>query len=348
MPVTSRAPRGQPSRRRDRWVWLVLALTACASTNSATKTEDLEAGTKEQLHGLVRALHEALVAQEAERLNELLTADAVVLGVGPGDVFTFRDTLVSRVRQEASAFGLLGGTLTVKEGTVHVGVGEGEASGWIYDAPAVDVLKPGMKAVRFLPRLTGHVIYENARWRFDLVHLSLGLPDAELYAADAPKKFAAPTELQDSRADGTDAVIELAKKTMEDVALKGQKASNREEFVVVGTDPGQVYVGGRAFKDLLRPMLAELKKQVFTLKFEGGVRARLGPTGKTAWVAGNVVLRQSVGKRMQTLPTLRQSFVFAEENGNWVLVQDHQSLGLKPDQRPSVLAPSAPALDGGS
>lgn len=350
MRLTEAGARRALSRGRDsRWA-LLLLLAGCAAAKEATRAEDAEdASAKAQITAVVRSLHEALVSQEPERLNELLTADAVVLGLGPGDVFSYRDTLVSKTRQEASAFGLLGGAATVKEGTLQVGLGEGEVSGWVYDAPAVDVLKPGAKPQRFLPRLTGHVVYENARWRFDLVHLSLGLPDAELYAADAPKRFAAPTDVGEGRADGTEAVVDLAKKTMEDVALKGQKATNRDEFVVVGTDPSQVYVGGRAFKDLLRPLLPELKKQVFTLKFDGGLRARLGPTGKTAWLAGNVVLRQSVGKRMQTLPTLRQTFVFAQEKGTWVLVQDHQSLGLKPDQRPSVPAPTAPPpTDGGT
>jgi hypothetical protein len=107
--------------------------------------------------------------------------------------------------------------------------------------------------------------------------------------------------------------------------------ADRDEVLLLGTDPGDVFEGGRTFKDFARPRLAELKKAPFSLKMDGGPVARI--TGRSAWVLATVQFTLGKGKDQKRLTPFRALWVFSEKNDLLDLVLEHQSLGLKPEQR---------------
>ncbi len=108
-------------------------------------------------------------------------------------------------------------------------------------------------------------------------------------------------------------------------------------------------MGGKAFKDLVTPQLAQIKKSnTFVYKIEGGPRAKLAAGSKSGWVAATVTLRVGEGKKARTLVPFRALWIYADEKGVWNLVSDHQSLGLKAEQRTATRQEPAPGADAGT
>ncbi len=117
-------------------------------------------------------------------------------------------------------------------------------------------------------------------------------------------------------------------------------------MALIGTDVADVFEGGAAFKALVKPRLAELKKSnAGTYTIQDGPRSRLAPGGESGWVAANVVLTLKQGKATRKLPPFRALWIFEKEKGVWALVSDHQSLGLKTEQRDPSLRSELPRLD---
>jgi hypothetical protein len=135
------------------------------------------------------------------------------------------------------------------------------------------------------------------------------------------------------RRPDSDQLVGLSRRLLDEIQVKVDRLSDKTEVVLIGTSPQELFEGGKATKDLLRPQLAELKKAVFSYKVDGPIRSRLSPSKDTGWVAANVVLKMGKGKKEQTLPPFRVLWIFAEEGGLWNLVSEHQSLALKQELR---------------
>jgi hypothetical protein len=294
---------------------------------------------------LVADAYSAVQAGEADELEELFTADAMVFGLGPSDTFNFRDTLVDRARQELLPIGLGGGRLEISESRVTVGLGNGETSAWLYDLPKVTVTHQGVEST-WLPRITGHAVKEGDRWRFDALHLSLAVSDALLAKPDAGRLLLAPAAVADERGPDADQLIGLTRRLVEDMGVKVDRASERPGFVLVGTSPVELFEGGKTFKELVRPQLAAIRKGGFSWKLEGPLRARLAPDHQTGWAAGVLVMRVGSGKKVQTYPPFRALWIFADEGGVWNLVSEHQSLAVKVDLREPADAEQLKAWEG--
>lgn len=309
---------------------------------------------KAELTAKIAELYGSLEAQEPERLNEVLTADALVYGLGPKDTFTNRDSLVETMRTELIPYGLRGDQFKKASSSPHVQLAPGELSGWFYDFARFEQTR-GDKASKFWKvRVTGHAIFDappalegglkspgdgkerpppKNMWRIDALHVSFGYPDAELYAPDAAKKLKSPETAGPDKPAGTEELVGLTKRMLEDIAVKVERTSDSSEAVLIGTDPSDVYEGGAKFKELARPKLPELKKAVFTLKIEDGPRARMAQDGKSGWVSGVVVLRLGKPPKQQVLPPFRALWIFALEKELWNLASEHQSLGIPPELR---------------
>ncbi len=278
----------------------------------------------------------ALEAQDPLKLKPLMTPDVMAFGLGPADTFAERETLIDRVRQNLLGVGLREETVKVTSRQPVIGLSRTQDSAWVFDAPKIEVISKG-KTETWLPRITGHAALASGAWRFDAVHVSLGIDDDKLYAPDASRKYLPPADVLAERGPESDQIIGLTRRLLEDLTVKIERTSDRPEVVLLGTDPTEVFIGGANFKALVKPKLAEIKRSVFTLKIEGPLRARLAPSGKTGWLAANVVLR--LGKKPQVLPPFRTLWVFEEvSDGTFTLVQEHQSLALKTELREPATA----------
>lgn len=181
-------------------------------------------------------------------------------------------------------------------------------------------------------RVTGHAVKVDGAWQLDAVHVSLGVPDEKVFAADAARKYLPPADVLAERGKDSDELVGLTRRLLDDMAVKVDRSSDRAEYVLIGTG-SELFEGGKSFKDLVRPQLAAIKKGGFAYKIEGPVRSRLAPGRTSGWVAANVVLRIGSGKKQQVLPPFRVLWIYAEEKELWNLVSEHQSLALKQDLR---------------
>ncbi|MBE2252383.1 MAG: nuclear transport factor 2 family protein [Myxococcus sp.] len=287
-----------------------------------------------EVRALVKFVYTTLEGGDPDPLKAVVAADVMVFGVGPSDTWAQRDPVINFLRQDLLSIGLDTEVLRIRSGRVDVGIAASEQSAWFWDLPRVEYERKGKGKVQtWLARVTGHAIKRDGAWLIDAVHVSLGVPDEKIYASDAAKKYLPPADVLAERGKDSDELVGLSRRILDEVVVKVDRTSDRPEVVLLGTGPTEVFEGGKAFKDLVRPKLAEIKKAVFSYKVDGPVRARLAPGGGTGWVAANVVLRLGAGKKQQVLPPFRVLWVFAEEKGLWNLVSEHQSLALKQELR---------------
>lgn len=287
---------------------------------------------KAEVRELVKTVYSTLETGDPDPLKPLVAPDVMAYGLGPSDTFGQRDPLINFARQELLSISLESEVLRIRSGRVDVGLALGEQSAWFWDLPRVEYEKKG-KTTTWLARVTGHAVKLDGQWTIDAVHVSLGVPDEKIYAPDAAKKYLPPADVLAERGKDSDELVGLARRILDDVVVKVDRTSERPEVVLLGTGPGELFEGGKAFKDLVKPKLNEIKKAVFSYKVDGPIRSRLAPGQGTGWVAANVVLRLGAGKKQQVLPPFRVLWVFAEEKGLWNLVSEHQSLALKQELR---------------
>lgn len=318
--------------RRLGLVFLVCFVGCAKPPPKKVREAPRPADPQEAVKKLVGELYATVQAGEADKLEELFTADAMVFGLGPSDTINFRDTLVQRARQELLPLALGGDKLEISDSRVTVGLGNGETSAWLYDLPRVTATHKGEDST-WLPRLTGHAVKEGDRWRIDALHLSLGVSDALLSKPDASRLLLPPSAVADERGPDADQLVGLTRRLVEDMGVKVDRASERPGFVLVGTSPVELFEGGKAFKDLVRPQLPAIKKGGYSWKLDGPLRARLAPDHQSGWAAGVLVMRVTTGKKVQTYPPFRVLWLFADEGGVWNLVSEHQSLAVKVDLR---------------
>lgn len=316
---------------------LVLLLLAGCVKAPPRKKEEPPLPPKEQVLRLLHRAYRALEAADGEKLTPLFAPDVTAIGLGPSELYTDRDTLIDRVSQQLLPLGLRGDTLRVVESHAQVALAPGELSGWVWDLPRVEHERRGEARV-WQPRLTAHVVRDFERWRIDALHVSVGVPDAQLWAADGARRFVPPAELKDERGAESEILIGLTRRLLEDVGVKVERISDADEVLLVGTDPGELFIGGKRFKELVRPSLAAIRRSGYSTKIEGALRARLADDKKTGWVAANVVLRRTVGKKTQEATPFRALWILAEEKGVWNLVSEHLSLALKEEQREPATA----------
>lgn len=306
---------------------VVLLLASCAKPSPTSVRYNPLFDPRDDVRALLVSAYDALEAHDAERLAGVLTADAMMFGLGPSDTYQFREPAIEALRQ-AWADGQ--SDLRLTPGRMPVGLAVGARSAWVWDFPRGEV---GWSV--YLPRITAHAIHDGERWRFDALHVSLGVPDTALYAHDATKKFVAPADVAPEHSHESDPLIEVTRRILGDLAFKVARTSEGADVVLLGTDPLEVFEGGQAFKAMVKPRLSEIQKAVFEYRVEGPFRARMAPDGRTGWVAANVVLRVGSGRKAQTLPTFRTLWCYEKDaqTAEWKLVLEHQSVALRDEQR---------------
>lgn|GEM_PF-3485965 len=315
----------------------LLALVTCAKPPPPKKVviEDAPPDPTGQAKKMLKDAYDAIEALEPEKLDKLMNDDVTVFGLGPNDYFTTPGAVLEHLRTELLPYGLRGDKLKVIYSKPRIGLADGDRSAWLHDLPRFERVRQGRPSQYWSPRITAHLVRSGKEtWAVDMVHVSLGFPDTDLYAAGSEKKLIPPAEVAPKVGPDSEQLIGLTKRMLEDIAVKVDRVSDLDAVALLGTDQADVFEGGKAFKDLVKPQLAQIKKSnTFVYKIDGGPRSKLAPRGKSGWVAATVRLTVGAGKKARTLVPFRALWIFAEEKGVWNLVSDHQSLGLKPDQR---------------
>jgi hypothetical protein len=230
-----------------------------------------------------------------------------------------------------------GDTLAIGDSAPVIGLSGPQTSAWLFDFPKVKAVHKGV-ASTWLPRITAHLIYVDGAWKFDALHASLGVADELVYAPEAQKRLLPPSDVLNDRGPHSEELIGLTRRLLEDFEVKIERSTDRREFVEIGSSPAEVFELGKKFKELSRPALPAIRKEGYSWKVDGNLRAHLAPDGKTGWAAGNVILRIGSGKKQKVLPAFRTLWVFIEEKGLWNIASEHQSLGIKEDLREPATA----------
>lgn len=338
----------RPVRRRVLLLVAFAFFASCPKAPPKQKDRGPPPDPRGEIRELVKQVYSAIEAGDSEAVAPFLASDVMAFGLAPSDTFADSAAVLKMLQHELMPVGLGRDVVRIRTRRIDVGVAADHASAWFWDLPRVELERKGVTSV-WLPRVTGHVVYVKGRWRIDAVHVSLPVPDEEAFRADATTKFVPPAEVIAERGKDSDELVGLSRRILDDVQVKVDRTSDRAEVVLLGTGPAEVFEGGKAFKDLVRPRLSEIKKSVFSYKVVSPVRSRLSPGRRSGWVAANVVLKLGAGKKQQTLPPFRVLWVFAEEKGLWNLVIEQQSLALWHELRTAATAAEQTqfdALDG--
>ena len=276
---------------------------------------------------LTRA-YSALERGEVDELASAFAPTVVAFGPAPGDTLAGRDPLSDELRRRMMPLTLTGGQLKVRQSAPKIGLSPKETSAWLWDLPAIEVLKEGKAPALYKVRLTAHLVKDPGGWAVDAAHLSMGILDDDLFKPTAPKTLGLPREVPDEMGPGSEPLLELLTLVLKDPAAKIERTSDRDEVVLIGTGPTELFEGGKKFKAFGRSMLPQLKKAVVKLKVDGATTSRLAPDGETGFIATNLSMTLGAGKKAQTLPPFRSLWVFLKEKDEWAVVEDHESSGL--------------------
>lgn len=291
----------------------------------------------ESVQAVFAAAYKAIEAGDADGLLPLFTEDALVFGLGPGDTWGGGARVVDSVRQALLPIGLAGDGIAVNESRVVVGLSEDELAAWAFDLPKVRTVRRD-QAETWLPRITAHLVTDGDTWKIDALHVSLAVPDQLVFAPDAAKRLLAPADVPPERTGDADQVMGLVRRALDDYAVKVARTSERAEFVQLGTSPSEVFIGGKQFKELLKPQLGAIKKAGYSWRLDGNLRMKIAPGGKSGWAAGIVVQRMGAGKKLQVFPAFRFLWIVVEENGLWNIASEHQSLAVREELREGATA----------
>jgi hypothetical protein len=318
--------------RRSLFVLMALALLGCPKPPPKVVEVKPPPDPIESARETMKKLYEAVESGNADLLEPLFTEDALIFGLGPSDTWQGGLVITERARQALLPIGLAGDTAKIEDSNIVIGLAEEEYAAWAFDLPKVTTTHKEKEEV-WLPRITAHLVRDGDRWRIDALHLSLSVPDALVFAPDASKKLLAPADVTNDRSPDSEQLTGLVKRSLEDYGVKIDRTSERAEFVQLGTSAAEVFIGGKAFKDLIKPQLGAIKKAGYTWKLDGNLRVKLAPGGKSGWAAAVIVQRQGSGKKQQTFPAFRTLWTLVEEGGVWNISSEHQSLAVKEELR---------------
>ncbi|MFO0598591.1 MAG: nuclear transport factor 2 family protein [Myxococcaceae bacterium] len=317
-----------------RWLMLLVAvgfLGCVKAPPPKPKAEKIVLEPLEEVRETVEEAFKAVESGDSDRIEPLFSDDALVLGLGPSDTWSGSVVVGERARQALLPIGLAGDTIKFEDSKIVIGLAPGDQAAWAFDLPKVTTTHKGKSAV-WLPRVTMHLI-KDGKWKIDALHVSLAVPDALVSAPDATKKLVAPSDVTNDRNADSDQIVGVVKRSLEDYGVKVDRSSERAEFVQLGTSAAEVFIGGKAFKDLLKPQVGAIKKAGYTWKIDGNLRVKLAPGGHSGWAAAIVVQRSGSGKKAQTYPAFRYLWTLVEEDGVWNITSEHQSLAVKEDLR---------------
>jgi len=267
------------------------------------------------------ALYSGLFGGGATPIDNLITDGVVVLGPAAADVVIGRDGVDSAVIQRPRK-----DTATLDPDKVQVGFAAGESSGWFWAFPTTS--SPGSPSGEGdVERFSG-VFGRSADGRWLVAHafLSLGLPNERM--PDYQQEIGSIAPVGDGVTAGAEVLLELLRPCLGMGRL--HLLARRTDFVVIGSDPREVFEGATSYLNMIEPMREQARELEAKSRFEqpGGIRAHLTEDGQTGFVATNI----SATVDEFQLPTFRVSLVFSRTDDGFRLVCDHHGFPA-PDSR---------------
>jgi hypothetical protein len=203
-------------------------------------------------------------------------------------------------------------------GTVRVGMAPGGRSGWFWGLTR-SASGPTGSGARV--RVSGSVsLGDDDRWTVGHMFVSAAISNERLpeYQSLAPTLTLLPHRVQ----PGSEELVDLLHANLGIERL--DTLPRRDDIVVIGTDPTEVFQGAQAYLEAFTPMRAQLEELQASVRVDvvGGIRTALSPDGQTGYLATH--LSSTVAGNQ--LPTLRVAWVFGRLAGNeFRLVCDHHA-----------------------
>ena len=108
-----------------------------------------------------------------------------------------------------------------------------------------------------------------------------------------------------------------------DMSLLSKIMANDTDMVNYGTDASEIFVGFKAFKDAITPMLSSVDGIKIDVKNQ---TINVDADGNTAWFSEVWDWDISLGGQTMQQHNLRLTGVLEKRDGNWVIVQFHNSV----------------------
>lgn len=109
----------------------------------------------------------------------------------------------------------------------------------------------------------------------------------------------------------------------EDMALLSSLYANTPDLVVIGSAPGEHFVGWGNFNDSAKKRFEELENTKITVK---DLQINVGDDGKTAWFTEIFECSSTVKGKTSVMADIRATGVLSKIQDKWVIVQCHSSI----------------------
>ncbi len=259
-----------------------------------------------------------------ERWEDLLSPDSVVLGPGADEVYVGISELT---RPASSGAAAQNSAYVLEPEQIRVGMAARGHSGWFWAIadPSHEVAESDLQ----LERVSGAAAWVDERWSVTQLYVSRPLPNDRLgdYQSTAPQLTLLPQRVDPGAAE----LIDLLQRNL--TAERLDLLPRREDIVVLGTDPAEVFEGATAYLDVFAPLREQIEQAQSSLQVEvvGGIQASLTPDGQTGCLATH--LRYAIAG--QQLPITRLAWVFNRLDGaGFSLVCDHHAFPTQPVRHP--------------
>jgi hypothetical protein len=267
---------------------------------------------------LMRSHFAAFQRGDIDSWSGILRVSVFFTAADPANVFTSRDSVSARMRQDLAKVSESGITLVIQPSSSRIWVSDdGRAAGATYEL--------GYSATyqnqTFPYRLRSSYLLERdtTGWKVLAAQYSRPVRYDTLFMALVQHLVSGSAPVGGETAPSAQAVVQQFRADIRDVS----QAEFAPEVTVV--TPGSVASG----PDQARRELAEWLGPVGNATEQGtGMRGGLTRTGSVGWVATNLTVPVFAGPESATAP-IRALFVYRLDAGRWKLAQASLSVGMK-------------------
>ncbi|MBI5914621.1 MAG: nuclear transport factor 2 family protein [Bacteroidetes bacterium] len=109
----------------------------------------------------------------------------------------------------------------------------------------------------------------------------------------------------------------------EDMALLSKIMAHDSDMVNYGTDATEIFKGWEEFESAVAQMIPALENMKITVRDQS---IKINPSGEVAWFSEIWDWDLLFGGQQAQIPNQRLTGVLEKRNGNWVIVQFHNSV----------------------
>jgi ketosteroid isomerase-like protein len=253
--------------------------------------------------------------------------DAIILGSAPDEVWVGREQARAAIEEDFAAARQAGATANMKSKSLVIGVAADGMSAWTADE--ADLSLNAGDAEMVIPfRITQLYGIKGGEWQVLIATYSVGVPNEQAFTRAMEDGWPALASIPEGIAEGSDGVYTRAAHDLDHAGDFVASISDREDAFVFGSDPDERVVGGAQIREVFGKQIADGHVEI---KRNGEMRVGIAPGGKVGWVLANLDLSVEVAAGQRVSQPYRAMLVYADEGGEWRLVQAHFSNGV-PDE----------------